>query len=117
MDNSTAAQGKSYAIHIEGQRNAQRQLFGETTRLRFVLRIIEELTITAQTLPTTFGKKLALFICELPVQFQQGRVSLIIKESDLNKFDFAGFYHTMREKSPSFVFKHFAMQCDYRTVN
>jgi len=66
IDSSEAAKGKSYRIDIAGQRNAQRQLFGEATRLRYVLRIIERLTITAQSLPTTFGRKLATFIADLP---------------------------------------------------
>ena len=53
-----------------------------------MLRIIGSLTITAQALPTTFGKKLALFIADLPDQYDDGRVTLLIKESNLNKFDF-----------------------------
>jgi len=68
-------------------------------------------------LPTTFGKKLALFIADLPKQYDKGRVSLLIKESNLNKFDFQGFYHTLLEKRPHLVFNNFGMQCDYRTVN
>ena len=59
VDSSEAAKNKSYRIEIAGQRNAQRQLYGEATRLKYVLRIIENLTITASALPTTFGKKLA----------------------------------------------------------
>lgn len=82
-----------------------------------MLRIIENLTITATALPTTFGKKLALFLADLPPQYDHGRLSLIIKESDLNKFDFQSFYHVLLEKRPQLVFRHFGMQCDYRTVN
>ena len=88
VDSELAAKNKSYRIEIAGQRNAQRQLYGEATRLKYVLRIIDNLTITAQALPTTFGKKLAQFIVDLPKHYDKGRISLIIKESALNKFDF-----------------------------
>ena len=44
-------------------------------------------------------------------------MSLLISESDLNKFDFQGFYQTLLEKRPRLVFRNFAMQCDYRTLN
>ena len=66
VDSPIASTNKSYKIEIAGQRNAQRQLYGEATRLKYVLRIIENLTINTQSLPTTFGKKLALFISDLP---------------------------------------------------
>ena len=66
VDAQEAAKGKSYRIEIAGQRNAQRQLYGEATRLKYVLRIIENVTICASALPTTFGKKLAMFIADLP---------------------------------------------------
>ena len=47
VDSELAAKNKSYRIEIAGQRNAQRQLYGEATRLKYVLRIIDNLTITA----------------------------------------------------------------------
>lgn len=117
VDSEIASKNKSYKIEIVGQRNAQRKLYGEATRLRYVLRIIENLKIKTSALPTNFGKKLAQFIIDLPERFDKGRVSIIIKESALNKFDFQNFYHVILEKRPKLVFKHFKMHCDYRTVN
>ena len=87
------------------------------TRLRYVLRIINHLSITAHNLPTTFGKKLALFLIDLPGHFDDGKISLCIKESTLNKFDFQSFYHVILEKRPHLVFRHFSLHCDYRTKN
>ena len=47
IDSPIAAKGKTYKIDIAGHRNSQRYLFGEATRLKYVLRIIDNLTITA----------------------------------------------------------------------
>lgn len=35
----------------------------------------------------------------------------------MNKFDFKSFYNVIRESRSQLVFKHFSLQCDYRTVN
>lgn len=70
-----------------GSKNANRKLFGEATRLKYVLRIISILQIECDQMPINFGAKLASFISDLPERFDKSKIMLKINENGISKFD------------------------------
>ena len=71
LDSEIVSKNKQHTLKMVGSKNANRNLFGEATRLKFVLRIISTLSIECDQMPINFGAKLASFISDLPERFDK----------------------------------------------
>ena len=87
VDSEIVSENKNHTLKIVGSKNANRKLFGEATRLKFVLRLISSLTIECDQMPINFGVKLASFISDLPDRFDNEKILLKINENGISKFD------------------------------
>ena len=100
VDSEIVSQNKNHVLKIVGSKHANRKLFGEATRLKFVLRLISSLTITCDQMPINFGSKLASFISDLPQRFDKEKINLTIRENGISKFDIQSFFQLIIERRP-----------------